>query len=144
MTSAAAAPVRPRAGRALAWIALRGAWRSRSTTRGDDLATLLRPPTPGAEVTAGRAAEARRATRLAFRALLALARVPRAGWRYTCLFRAISECLVLRALGLPAVVKLGVRGGADEPVSAHAWAECPGIVCLTSADDADDPYTALR
>jgi hypothetical protein len=135
---------RPRAGRVLAWIAFRSAWSSRGMTRDDDFAALLRPPVLGGGEAAGCADDARRATRLAFRSLLTLARIPRAGWRYTCLFRAISECLVLRALGLPAVVKLGVRGGANDPVWAHAWAECAGIVCLTSSDDADHPYTPLQ
>lgn len=144
MISAASGSPRPRAGGVLVWIGIRSAWRSRGVTRGDDFAALLRPPAFSGDDAAGRADDARRATRLALRALLALARVPGAGWRYTCLFRAISECLVLRALGLPAVVKLGVRGGANDPVWAHAWTECAGIVCLTSADDADDPYTPLQ
>src|SRR5690606_31708383 len=43
-------------------------------------------------------------------------------WKNTCLYRAVGECLVLRAYGEPAVVRLGVRTG-DQPtdVEAHAW-----------------------
>jgi hypothetical protein len=113
-------------------------------TRGDGFAALLRPPAFGDGDPTGRADDARRATRMAFHVLRTLARVPGAGWRYTCLFRAVSESLVLRAFGYPATVRLGVRGGANDPVSAHAWAECAGIVCLTSANDADDPYAPLQ
>ncbi len=55
-------------------------------------------------------------------AIQRLARLP--FWKNTCLYRAIGECLVLRAYGQPAVVRLGVRpGGQASDVEAHAWVE---------------------
>jgi hypothetical protein len=128
---------------AVARTALRAAWRTRAATRDDhQLAELIRRP--ARSHAAGSVRAAARSTRGALFVLRQLARVPGAGWRDTCLYRAIAECLVLRAFEFPAVVRLGVRGSADETVAAHAWTECEGIECITSVDDADDRYVPLQ
>jgi hypothetical protein len=89
--------------------------------RGASLRPLLTaPPTP---LEAGpEPVLALRAARLALR-LLAL--VPASPWRNTCLYRSVAECLVLRAHGTPAVLRIGVRSlhPPDGPVEAHAWVE---------------------
>jgi hypothetical protein len=60
------------------------------------------------------------ALRAALWMLRILARVP--GWRNTCLYRAVAECLVLRSYGILSRVQLGVaRPGDGSPISAHAW-----------------------
>lgn len=63
-----------------------------------------------------------RAARLTLRLL---ARLPASPWRNTCLYRGVAECLVLRAHGTPAVLRIGVRAAAAPggPVEAHAWVE---------------------
>ena len=52
-----------------------------------------------------------------------LAAVPGSPWKYTCLYRSVAECLVLRRYGYPAVVRIGVRGerGPNPGIVAHAW-----------------------
>ncbi len=109
--------------------------------RGRALDALLTPPgsaTPAPNRTT--AAVARRATAAAFAALRTLQRLP--GWRNTCLYRAAAECLVLRGLGMPATLRLGVArvGGA---VAAHAWVDCPGYRCRATDGGEPDAYTVL-
>ena len=69
-----------------------------------------------------------RAEGAAMRAVGLLARIPGSPWRDTCLYRSTAACLALRARGIPAVVRLGVRrdGEADGAIAAHAWVEVPG------------------
>lgn len=126
----------------IGWRAFQAAWRTRDATRDDRLARLLEAPAPSND--GGDRRDARRAARGALFVLRQLAKLPGAEWRDTCLYRAIAECLALRAFGFPAVVRLGVRGASHEPVSAHAWTECIGIECLTSAHDVDARYVRLQ
>lgn len=85
------------------------------------LPTLLAEPgaTPARCVDATAALYASRVT------IRGLARIPGLPWRNTCLYRSVAECLVLRACGHPARLRLGVRrndsfGG---NIEAHAWVE---------------------
>jgi len=59
---------------------------------------------------------------VANRLLRVLARLPGNRWRYTCLYRSVAECLVLRGYGVPAVVAIGVRNATGD-IEAHAWVE---------------------
>ena len=87
----------------------------------------------------GRAAgaqEAERTVRLAHRMLGGLGRLRRINvnhWRVTCLYRSVSECLVLRELGFPARVLIGARAdAATNSIAAHAWVECEGVRCAST------------
>lgn len=111
------------------------AWRAPAVIEGS-LAELLAPAT----ITSIRAHpdDARRAVRVSHRVLRHLARIRPARWRPTCLYRSVTECLVLRALGHPARVVIGV--GADSGAlgfMAHAWVECEGIVCVSTRGEAE-------
>lgn len=126
-------------------------------------ALLVAPPNatraaPRVDPAVARAAAG--ATRAAFVAIHVLRHVP--GWRDTCLYRAVAECVVLRGLGLPATVRLGVRRTAspahrESPahpasastavagaIAAHAWVECPGHVCRTTDGREADVFAPLR
>ena len=111
------------------------AWRAPSVMDGA-LAELL-APAPPASVRA-HTADAHRAVTMSHRALGTFARILPARWRSTCLYRSVAECLVLRALGHPARVVIGV--GTDEGsvgVMAHAWVECDGFDCLSTRGAAE-------
>ena len=106
------------------------AWRAPAVIEGS-LAGLLAPATS----TSMRAhpADVQRAVYVSHRMLRGLARIRPTRWRSTCLYRSVAECLVLRALGHPARVVIGV--GTDTGtvgVMAHAWVECEGIECLST------------
>ncbi|HEX8451836.1 MAG TPA: lasso peptide biosynthesis B2 protein [Longimicrobium sp.] len=97
--------------------------------------TLLEPA-PHAHAGAEPPRGAVRATRGALRVL---ARVPGGRWRNTCLYRSVAECLVLRAHGVDARLRIGV-GTEGAEVIAHAW-----VVRGAQADaDADPAAAALR
>ncbi len=88
-----------------------------------------------------------RVVRAALRMLRLLARVAPSRWRDSCLYRSAIECVILRALGHPAVVRLGVLAagrtrGAD--VEAHAWVECAGRACVTSEGSERERFSLLR
>ena len=62
------------------------------------------------------------AVRVALGALRQLARARLPWWRNTCLYRAVTECIVLRHYGIPCRVELGVtRPGDGSAIGAHAW-----------------------
>jgi hypothetical protein len=95
------------------------ALRSPLWLRGERLTELMDAP-------AGLAPESavpRGATGAAFLTLRILGRVPHSPWRFTCLYRSIAECLVLRRHGVPAVMRIGVRneGPPAGAIVAHAW-----------------------
>ena len=46
-------------------------------------------------------------------------------WRITCLVRSLCKVRMLRAAGMPAVLRLGARVD-DGELHAHAWAEVAG------------------
>jgi hypothetical protein len=83
---------------------------------GPRLSELLRPPSPSR----AEARVPRGATGSALRLIGLLARLPGGRWRNTCLYRSVAECLVLRRYGIPAIVKIGVKG-AEGDIEAHAW-----------------------
>lgn len=121
-----------RAARALT-IGLRAAWIAPSVI-GHSLGSLLAIP-PGAPSLGGvtDAPDARLSVRVSHAALARLARVRPSRWRNTCLYRSVAECLVLRAVGLPARIVIGVGASAvDAGVIAHAWVECAGVDCLST------------
>jgi hypothetical protein len=110
-------------------------WRAPSVIDGA-LAELL-APAPTASLRA-HTVDAHRAVVMSRRALGTFARMRPARWRSTCLYRSVAECLVLRALGHPARVVIGV--GTDEGavgVMAHAWVECEGFECLSTRGAAE-------
>jgi hypothetical protein len=91
---------------------------------------------------AASASDPQPAVRVAHGALRRLARLPFSPWRSTCLYRSIAECLVLRWLGVPGCVRIGVRndGSPDARVLAHAWVErSPSQAAAEGVD-----YTVLR
>jgi hypothetical protein len=94
---------------------VRAALASPRWIEGARLTELLRDPPPAAERRVPRGA-----TGAAMLLLRALARLPGARWRNTCLYRSVAECLVLRRYGVPAILKIGVRNGAGD-IEAHAW-----------------------
>ena len=70
--------------------------------------------------------------------LYRLSRLRPARWRWTCLYRSVAECLVLRTLGHPARVVIGVGANDDAAgVMAHAWVECEGIECVSTRGAAE-------
>ena len=79
------------------------------------------------------------AIRVAFLTLRVLGRVPLLPWRNTCLYRSVAECLVLRRVGVPYRLRIGVRHNASarEAVEAHAWVERNGR-------PTDTPHVTLR
>lgn len=92
---------------------------------------------PSSDAPTGRdPAPAVRAARLTLRIL---GRMPGTPWRNTCLFRAVAECLVLRAYGADARLRIGV-GTEGAEVIAHAW-----VVRGDQPDaDADPAAASLR
>ena len=121
-------------------VGARAAGRAAGVIAGGLPALLVAPPTLAPRSLDPTAAAA--ATRAALAALRWLARLPGRRWRDTCLFRATAECLVLRAAGLPALVRLGVAVEAPDVV-AHAWAECPGVRCATADGGETSRYRVL-
>jgi len=86
--------------------------------RGDRWTELLQPPRPAMP----RRVPPDRALGAALLVLRALARLPGAPWRNTCLYRSVAHCLLLRRYGIPAVLRIGVRvDAATGAVLAHAW-----------------------
>jgi hypothetical protein len=132
--------------------ALRVAWRTPGIIAAE-LESLL---TANAEsMTAHATADTLRVRRhasIALRWLSLLSRTWGTPWRNTCLFRSVTECLVLRAHGYRAHVVIGVarasesRTGGDvvegRAVIAHAWVECEGFVC--ACGEGDRSYHPLR
>lgn len=127
--------------------ALRAGW----VVRGPALEQLLTPPAADVARAEDATAVARRATAVALVALRFLRQLP--GWRNTCLYRAVAECLVLRGLGMPATLRLGVArtvgSNAVWPVAAgaiaaHAWVDCPGHRCRATDGAEASTYAALR
>jgi hypothetical protein len=138
-----------------AWAALRAPW----WLEGDRLSTLLRPPadaradaaaSTGAGVTADPhpSAEAPRgAVGAAVRTVALLSRLPRSPWRNTCLYRSAAECLVLRRYGVPALVRIGVRGDGEPDgggILAHAWVVRAGEPALPEASPGGHTPLVLR
>ena len=91
------------------------------------------------------AEQSHRALRASAASLRLLGRIPLSPWRNTCLFRSIAACLALRALGRPAVLRLGVRRSGDrDDVAAHAWVECPGVESPILPREGAGDFVALR
>jgi hypothetical protein len=106
----------------LASAAATGLWaalRVPAYLRGRRWTELLSPPPAEARVSSAPRG-VRRAARGAVRTLSAVPGLP---WKNTCLYRSVAECLALRACGVPAVVRIGVRSGEEDEtrVVAHAW-----------------------
>lgn len=98
-----------------AWCALRvPLW-----LRGRRWQELLAAP----ESARAAAAAPRGTVRAARAGVRVLSAVPGSPWRNTCLYRSVAECLALRRYGVPAVVRIGVRGGeeGEDRILAHAW-----------------------
>ncbi len=116
---------------------------TRRVVHGRGLDALLTAPHARAAraPSAADAARAHQSTAVAFAALRLLARLP--GWRNTCLYRAVAECLVLRGRGMPAVLRVGVARAAG-PVAAHAWTECAGHRCQSATGSEGNAYAPLR
>jgi hypothetical protein len=60
----------------------------------------------------------------------------------TCLPRALAAEAVLRRMGHPATLHIGVARGSDRPVDAHAWVECRGQI--VAGGDSVERYAALE
>ncbi len=69
--------------------------------------------------------EARTSRRAAWLTLRILARLRPGRWKTSCLYRSAAECLALRALGVPALVVIGVSRESGDSIGAHAWVEAP-------------------
>jgi hypothetical protein len=113
-------------------------------------AQLVAPSHVGATADAHARDMAALGARVAHAAVARLARVAPARWRNSCLYRSVAECLVLRGIGLPARVVIGVGSGpstggeTEAPVIAHAWVECPGIDCLSTRGAAELEAMSVR
>lgn len=88
------------------------------------------------------------AIRVSRHTLHTLARLPASPWRNTCLFKSASECLILRRLGVPARIALGVKKESSlssdaTPVQAHAWVETAPSP-HPAPDTLDASYTPLQ
>lgn len=59
----------------------------------------------------------------------------------TCLHRALALVWLLRASGLAAVLRIGVRPG-DGSLAAHAWVEHEGVVLLDEDASRFVPFDA--
>ena len=55
----------------------------------------------------------------------------------TCLVRALATETMLRRRGIASDLRLGVRNDGDpaDPLKAHAWIECDGLVVMGALDD---------
>ncbi len=51
----------------------------------------------------------------------------------TCLAQALAAQVLLRAEGYPAHLTLGVAGGKETPLEAHAWVESQGKIVVGGA-----------
>jgi hypothetical protein len=125
-------------------IAVRAAANTPKTIR-SALAPLLSLPTSDApdRATPVAASDVNGTLSMTRRVLVLLARIPGQYWRTTCLYRSVAECLALRAVGAPALIRLGVRSSStpqQSEIVAHAWVECPWL--SPAADTA--PYHLLR
>lgn len=69
--------------------------------------------------------EARTSRRAAWLTLRILARLRPGRWKTSCLYRSAAECLALQALGVPALVVIGVSRESGDSIGAHAWVEAP-------------------
>jgi hypothetical protein len=107
------------------------------------MAELLAPAQPASTRATRR--DATRAVIVSRFVLYRLARLRPGRWRWTCLYRSAAECLVLRTLGHPARVVIGV-GATDGAlgVMAHAWVECEGIECLSTRGAAELEQLSAR
>jgi hypothetical protein len=52
----------------------------------------------------------------------------------TCLPRALAAAVLLKRMGYPAILHIGVARGSDRPVDAHAWVESRGNVITGGGD----------
>lgn len=129
---------------------LQAAWRAPAVIANGLAAQLVPPPLTDMAPTAEHRAMAAFGARAAHGAVARLARGAPARWRNSCLYRSVAECLVLRGIGLPARVVIGVGSGpstadpADAPVIAHAWVECAGIDCLSTRGAAELEAMSVR
>jgi len=57
----------------------------------------------------------------------------------TCLTESLTAAVLLRSLGIPASVAIGVRPPRGSVLSAHAWVESCGSIVYGAADE----FTAL-
>ncbi len=111
------------------WRGARAAFRTPSCLHGRALQELLGLHETGAGEAPHVASppplppEWKASQRAAYVVLRRLARLPGRRWRDTCLYRSVASCLILRDLGVPAHVRLGVRRpGTKDLLPAHAWA----------------------
>lgn len=106
-----------------------GAWIAVTTPawlRGRRLRSLMGSTSPGSPGTPGATGSAQ----VALAMLRRLSWFPFSPWRDTCLYRSVAICRSLRACGIRARLRLGVRGpkrGEDDGIFAHAWVECDGM-----------------
>jgi hypothetical protein len=131
-------------GRLACWA--RGGWVGLTTPlwlRRQRLRLLLEP---AAEL-APRDGDPAEQVRMAWLVLRVLGRLPYSPWRNTCLFRSIARCRCLRAQGVAARIRVGVRhdGGGEQPVAAHAWVEVAGSAASpgSAAESADNPASFI-
>jgi len=118
--------------RACVWV-LRVAWWARVFSF-DDLIERLEEVRPGA---AGRRVDTMAS---AVKVVAAVRRVQRRlPLRWTCLTESLAALGLLRSLGCPALLRIGVMA-AEAPVEAHAWLELYGEPLDRTASD----YKALR
>ena len=129
----------------LARAAARGvsaALHSARTVERADLGGLLAPPADSSGTADAPTGEL--AARIARFTLRQLSRLPGSRWRATCLYASAAECEALRAFGVRAVVRLGVRNH-EGTVQAHAWIERDGAAWAGSATALEAAaYQALR
>lgn len=121
-------------------IGIGAALRTPRWLRDDRLRLLMNGMGDGTQQKADSSQPSETAMRAAGAMLRLLGRIPLLPWRNTCLYRSVAQCLVLRHLGVPCRLRIGVRRTAapTEAMEAHAWVERPG------ASAADTSHVILR
>jgi len=58
----------------------------------------------------------------------------------TCLVQALTGDAILRRMGLPCELRIGVRvsGRRSAAIEAHAWVDCNGLVAIGAIEDLSD------
>lgn len=119
-----------------AWVALSTPFWVCSRPLGRLLALPDRPRAPSPDVAFS--------VRVSLVTLRRLARLPASPWRNTCLYRSVATCRCLRAHGLEARLRLGVRrDGTGSGIAAHAWVETAGAIVEESTPAAPRAAFAL-
>ncbi|MFQ5530029.1 MAG: lasso peptide biosynthesis protein, partial [Gemmatimonadota bacterium] len=100
-------------------IGVRTAWRVPAWIAEAEAADLLATEWPREWSDDLPRSEIEAASSAAWLTLRLLARLHPGRWKTSCLYRSAAECQLLRELGVPASVRLGVHREGGGPIAAH-------------------------